>query len=856
VEVSVPDEDADDPYLWLEDVDSSRALRWVGKRNERTLAVLADDTFAGVRDAVRAVLDSADRIPYPGWVGDGHYYDFWTDAEHPRGLWRGTTAEQYRRAEPEWDVLLDIDALNDAEGANWVWGGAGVLRADFDRWLVSLSRGGGDAVVVREFDLRRRGFVDDGFTLAEAKSDIGWIDIDHVYVGTDLGPDSLTSSGYPRVVRRWRRGTALADAETVFEGRADDVSVSVGRDPTRGYVRDFALRYLDFFRTEQFLRTPAGELVPIDVPPDANWEVHREWLLIRPRSPWTVEGVTHPEGTLLAADFDGFLAGRRELTVLFEPDDRTTLDAYVWTRNHLLLVVLRDVRTEMRVLTPDPAGWRSRNLPGGAGFGHISIVETDPDNDDSYLVASDGFLQPATLSLATVGGDAEVLKREPSFFDAAGMTVRQFFATSADGTRVPYFVIGSDTAGPTLLTGYGGFEESLTPSYSGVIGCGWLARGGIYVVANIRGGGEYGPGWHRAGQRDGRARTFEDFAAVATDLVARGVTTPARLGIEGGSNGGLLMGAMLTRYPELFGAIVATVPLFDMRRYTRLSAGARTGRHDLGPDVAVPLAPPGRKCIGNWPPAISLPGSSSSRGGRVSRQSNLPERVGGNAPLRPQGAVPARRPPGPQIHSGRTLDFTDNPGRDHWWALLGPAVHRRIAEKVGPSVEWWAYCHSVVTDRPYAVVFGADGLAVTTPTTSNAGRPAHLLAVRRFVPASVRHAVVTQRPTARPPASSGAGGPAGGLSTPGLDEDLRGFLGNLPAEAQARMQAPFLSGDSIEDRDYFYWRTGDRRLAVWCYLAGKRTVMFVAGHRDAPDGVPAHAASWQLIVRMAEVAPR
>ena len=563
----------DDPYLWLETLDAPEVVRWVMDRNTETLTGLADEGFTRTREAIREVLDDKDRIPYPGWRGDGFYYDFWTDADHPRGLWRRTTPEQYRLDEPEWDVLLDVDALNEAEGENWTWGGATVLRRTYDRSLISLSRGGADAVVIREFDLRGRVFVEDGFILPEAKSEAGWIDADHIYVATDFGPGSLTSSGYPRTVRRWRRGTPLSSAEPILEGHVEDVSVGAFHDPTPGYERDFVVRHLDFFRSEYHLRRPDGYLVRIDVPEDAGWDSYRDWLLIHPRSPWTVGDVTYPAGALLAAEFGGYLDGRRELTVLFQPDDHTSLSSWTWTRNHLLLVTMTDVKSRVQVLTPDPAGWRRQPLPGIAPFDHTWIVDTDPDNDDSYLISSAGFLQPPILGLGTIGGAVTILKREPTFFDPDGMDVRQFFAVSADGTRVPYFVVGSGDAGPTLLTGYGGFEIALTPSYDGVIGRGWLARGGTYAVANIRGGGEYGPAWHRAAQRENRIKAFEDFAAVATDLIARGITTPARLGINGGSNGGLLMGVMLTRYPALFSAVVATVPLLDMRRYTKLLAG-------------------------------------------------------------------------------------------------------------------------------------------------------------------------------------------------------------------------------------------------------------------------------------------
>ncbi|XVU21974.1 prolyl oligopeptidase family serine peptidase [Actinoplanes sp. CA-054009] len=557
----------DDPYIWLEDLDGPEVGKWVGERNAETLEVLGGD--GRLREAIREVFDSKERIPMPWWVGDGLYYNFWTDADHPRGLWRRTTAEQFRLEEPEWEVLLDVDALNRAEGENWTWGGATVLRPSYDRCLIGLSRGGADAVVVREFDLVRRVFVDDGFVVPEAKSRVGWIDADHLFVAADFGPGSLTSSGYPRVVKRWRRGTQLTEAELIFAGQPDDVQVGAWHDTTPAYERDFVFRRLDFYRAEYFLLRPSGELVRIDIPLDAGYELHRDWMLIQLRSPW----LGYPAGALLAIDFVRFLAGDRDLTLLFRPDDRTSLSSFTWTRHHLILVTMTDVRSRVEILTPDEPEWRRRPLADAGDFASTVIVDSDPERDESYLISSEGFLQPATLSLATVGGPAVVLKREPDFFDAGGMSVRQFFATSADGTRVPYFVVGGDSDGPVLMEGYGGFEIPKTPGYDGVFGRAWLARGGTHVVANIRGGGEYGPAWHRAALRENRPRAFEDFAAVATDLIARGLATPGRLGAIGGSNGGLLMGAMLTRYPELFGAIVARVPILDLHRYTRLLAG-------------------------------------------------------------------------------------------------------------------------------------------------------------------------------------------------------------------------------------------------------------------------------------------
>ncbi|MFD8497250.1 prolyl oligopeptidase family protein [Amycolatopsis sp. NPDC059657] len=566
----------EDPYLWLEDVSGDQALDWVREHNAATTAELTEAArFSTLRDEIREALDADDRIPYVRRRGE-FLYNFWQDASHPRGLWRRTTLEEYRKDKPDWELLLDIDALAEAEGENWVWQGATVLRPDYRLALLELSRGGADATVVREFDLDAHAFVEGGFELPEAKSSVGWIDADRVYVGTDFGDGSLTSSGYPRITKVWRRGTPLAEAETVFEGKPDDVSVTGYHDPTEGYQRDFVHRSIDFYRAERYLRTPEGRLERIDVPEDAKTSIYREWLLVRTRSPWSVGGGDHPAGALLGIEFEAFRAGDRNFTVLFEPDAHTSLEYHAWTRNHLLLATLSDVKTELRVLTPRDGTWDSEPLAGAPTFSTAEILDTDPDVSDEYLLNISGYLTPATLSYGQVGAEIEVLKQSPARFDAEGMSVEQHFATSTDGTRIPYFVVrprGSEN-GPTLLTGYGGFEAAMLPAYSGVTGRGWLARGGTYVVANIRGGGEYGPDWHTQVIKANRYKVYEDFAAVAADLVTRGITTAARLGIQGGSNGGLLMGVMLTRYPELFGAIVSQVPLLDMKRYHKLLAGA------------------------------------------------------------------------------------------------------------------------------------------------------------------------------------------------------------------------------------------------------------------------------------------
>ena len=566
-----------DPYLWLEDVTGEAALDWVRARSGETAErFTTGPDFAPLRDGLRAVLDTDEKIPYVLRRGE-HLYNFWQDADHPRGLWRRTTLEEYRRDAPAWDVVLDVDALAREEDENWVWHGATVLHPDHRLALLSLSRGGADACVVREFDIEERRFVKDGFALPEAVSRVGWIDADHVYAGTDFGEGTVTDSGYPRLVKVWTRGTPLEEAVTVFEGRTDDVLVAAHHDPTPGFERDFVHRRIDFFTSDSYLRTPQGDLVRIEVPADSESSVHREWLLVRTRSPWTTGGQEHPAGALLAIRFDDFLAGARDFTAVFAPDGRSFLDTgYAWTRNHLLLGVLRDVQAELRVLTPGDGAWTSQPLPGVPSMGTAEIVGTSPEDDDEFLFVTSGFTTPPTFGRGVVGAGSEVLKQSPALFDGDGASVDQYFATSLDGTQVPYFVVRPRGAqgGPTLMTGYGGFELSRLPGYNAVTGRGWLERGGTFVLANIRGGGEYGPQWHTQAVKEHRHRVHEDFAAVAADLAGRGICTTDTLAAHGGSNGGLLMGVMITRYPALFGAIAVQVPLLDMKRYHKLLAGA------------------------------------------------------------------------------------------------------------------------------------------------------------------------------------------------------------------------------------------------------------------------------------------
>ena len=590
----------DDPYLWLEDVQGERALAWVRERNAATEARLqADPRFEPGVKAVLRVLDSADRIPAVSRRG-AWLYNLWQDASHRRGLWRRTTLDEYRQADPRWETVIDLDALGEAEGENWVWGGATCLGPDYRHCLVQLSRGGADATVVREFDTVDKRFVDGGFQVPEGKTRVTWIDADHVYIGADTGAGSLTDSGYPRTIRRWTRGQPLAQAPVVFEGERRDVSVYAWVDHTPGHERTGFGRYLSMYDSASSLLVD-GRVVPLDKPRDAALSFWRDRVLLQLRSDWTVPVAggtrTWPRGSLLVGSAAAYLEGRRDFTALFTPIATRALSGWTATRSTVVLNVLDNVSSRLEEWRPAADGWQQREVASQA-LGSLSVGALhDPQVVDDplaehYLVNASSFLEPDALQLGRTGSDRrETLKALPAFFDATGMRAEQRFATSKDGTRVPYFVVWPrnarpDGRNPTLLYGYGGFEVSQRPGYLPVVGSTWLAQGGVWVMANIRGGGEFGPQWHQSALKANRQRSYDDFAAVAEDLVARGVTRPEHLGIQGGSNGGLLVGAVMLQRPELFGAVVCQVPLLDMKRYHRLLAGASWMAEYGNPDIA------------------------------------------------------------------------------------------------------------------------------------------------------------------------------------------------------------------------------------------------------------------------------
>ena len=579
----------DDPYLWLENVDGDQALDWVRARNavsQKELEASAD--FKPIHERLLKIYDSNTRIPFVTKIG-AHYYNFWRDAKQVRGVWRRTSLAEYRKPEPAWETVLDLDALAATEKENWVWKGASCVHPDNDRCLLSLSRGGGDAVVIREFDINKKSFVADGFQLPEAKSDEVWADRDRVFVATDFGAGSLTDSGYPRIVREWKRGTPLADAVQVFEGAKEDVASGAMVVDSGGHHHELMRRATTFYSGESWLRVD-GEFKRLDVPDDAQVGLWQDQLTVELRSDWAIGGKTYPGGSLLVIGLADFLGGKRVFASLYTPGPRKSLSGLAKLKSALIVNELDNVRSKLYELKQVDGQW-TRTAIDAPAFGALGVSAIDDDESNDYWLTITDFLTPTSLHYGTLGKPgSEQLKSLPSYFDAKGLEISQHEVKSKDGTLVPYFQVSKkglklDGSNPTLLYGYGGFEVSMQPGYGAGMGAAWLERGGVYVLANIRGGGEFGPAWHQAALKANRQRAYDDFIAIAEDLRRRKLTSPKHLGIQGGSNGGLLMGVMLTQRPDLFGAVVCQVPLLDMRRYNQLLAGASWMGEYGNPDV-------------------------------------------------------------------------------------------------------------------------------------------------------------------------------------------------------------------------------------------------------------------------------
>lgn len=568
----------DDSFLWLEEIDGPRQLRWVRRMNSATMKALAGGPdYHKIYRQCLEVLDSKEKIAHPLIKGQ-YVYNFWKDKAHPRGLWRRAARAGYLRGKPKWETLIDVDQLSKQEGVRWDFHGATGLYPDHDRFLVHLSPGGGDATVIREYDPARRTFLDQGFTMEKSKGSAVYLDRDTLLVFRDFGPGTLTASGYPRQLRLWRRGEDIGKAPIVLEAPETDVRVAAYALETARRSYHFIIQGHTFYQST-FFAYERGRLARLAIPQDAMiTDMVSGQAIIRLKSDWRAGGKHFRQGSLVSADYAKLLEDRLDLKLIVRPDSRSSVQTSVATNNRLVVSMLSDVKGRLHSFRLQNGRWHGSSLRTPE-CGSVTIGSADTLSDKIFLYLED-FLTPSTLHYADAArGTMRRVKSMPAFFDGSKYRAWQHWAVSGDGTRVPYFVIGPknmrlDGRNPTLLYAYGGFQVSQAPYYLGTAGRGWLERGGVYVLANIRGGGEFGPRWHQAGLKEKRQNVFDDFYAVARDLTARRITSPRHLGIKGGSNGGLLVGVAMTQRPDLFRAVVCSVPLLDMKRYSKLLAGA------------------------------------------------------------------------------------------------------------------------------------------------------------------------------------------------------------------------------------------------------------------------------------------
>jgi len=573
----------DDPYTWMEEIEGARALDWAKAENARSLPQLQNDSrYAGLYADALKIATAKDRIPGVGFAGDGALWDYWQDAEHVRGVWRRTSVESYRTGNPDWKTVLDIDALAKAEKANWVWKGGDCLQPEDRLCLVSLSNGGKDAVEVREFDTQTGKFIDGGFRLPEGKHRFDWIDKDTLLLVTEWTKGDVTTSGYPFIAKLLKRGQPLSAAKQVFIGKKEDggygVQSIVLRDGAGKVQAVVIQRPLDTFNAEYYLLVGDRPL-RLDLPKKASVQGYLDGrVIVSLEEDWAAKGMK--EGDLVDFDLAAFKKTPDDLkpSLVLRPTETQSVEQVATTKSRMVVSLLDNVKSQVLSYRRAGGAWTSEklDLPQDSTI----TIGSAEDADDRLILNVASYLTPNSQWLAdATGGKPVQLRALPARFDASKFVTEQHWATSKDGTKVPYFVVRGkdvklDGTNPTLLYAYGGFLVSQTPAYAGTVGKLWLEKGGVYVVANIRGGGEFGPRWHNAGLKLNRMRVYDDFFAVSEDLIARKVTNPKKLGIMGGSNGGLLMGVALTKRPELYNAVVIQVPLFDMIGYDHIGAGA------------------------------------------------------------------------------------------------------------------------------------------------------------------------------------------------------------------------------------------------------------------------------------------
>jgi len=579
----------EDKYQWLEEVDSEKALEFVNDLSKTTFEKLsAEKDYQSIFDKGLAIYNSSERIAYPSIRGN-YVYNFWKDKDHIRGIWRRCLLTNYISGDLVWETLLDIDQLSEKDNIKWVYKGSSGLYPDYNRFLIQLSNGGGDAVIIKEFDVNKKEFIDDGFFIDESKGGASYLDENTLIVSTNFGEGSMTTSGYPSQTKIWKRGTSLKDAQLIYEGKATDVGTwgGVMRDGSKTYT--MISRAMTFYSSKSLIWQD-DKIIELAIPEDARASgILGNQLIVQLKSDWIINSKTYKTGTLISLDFQELLKGNKKIEVIIEPDEFSSISGVSTTKNKLLINLLTNVTSQLHISTFNNGSW-TNEIVGAPEYGSISIVATN-DIDDQYFFDFENFITPSTLYYANASTNTfEAYKSLPAFFDATELEVTQFKAKSKDGTMVPYFMVSRkelkmDGTNPTLVYAYGGFEISISPFYTATYGVSWLEKGGVMVLANIRGGGEFGPKWHQEGMKENRQNVFDDLYAVTEDLIAKKVSSPRHLGVMGGSNGGLLVGVAFTQRPDLYNAIVCQVPLLDMQRYNKLLAGASWMGEYGNPDI-------------------------------------------------------------------------------------------------------------------------------------------------------------------------------------------------------------------------------------------------------------------------------
>jgi prolyl oligopeptidase len=576
-----------DNYLWLEDVESEKSLAWAREQNRISDEVLTvQPVYTELRDRYLEVFNDRDRIIYPDITGDMSY-NLWQDEKNERGLWRRMTKKDYLAGKDVWEPVLDLDVLSAEEGRKWVFHGASWLGPENRYCLLYISDGGKDEGVIREFDAVEKKFVEGGFFIPESKGSAAWIDMDHILVATNYGQGTMTSSGYPAIAKIWTRGEDPANAATLHRTDTTNMGIFVNSSEVNGKRYVTLNESIGFYESSIYLLTPEG-LKTLDIPKDVETRgIFRDQLLLYLQSDWNINGEIYKTGTLVSYDLPAFLSGTPEIMTIYEPVDRESLGGVMTTRDFMVISTMENVQGRLKIIRPADAMWSVEEVPV-PGIGTVGLAGSDDQSNDWFFT----FSNPVTPTTLYHGNGKEIkpIKKQKDYFNAAGARVEQYEATSQDGTRVPYFIVYPadmtyDGTNPTLVYGYGGFNSSTRPGYSAITGIGWIEKGGVYVIANIRGGGEFGPEWHKSALREKRQNAYDDFFAVAEDLINRKITSPAHMGAYGWSNGGLLAGVALTQRPDLWNAVVIGAPLLDMQRYNKLLAGASWMDEYGNPDV-------------------------------------------------------------------------------------------------------------------------------------------------------------------------------------------------------------------------------------------------------------------------------